>query len=654
MGKDKSIKIRNNLEISKIIYNEFNEEVMVGDFIFDDDASEIYKVVDIYFTPETEYDRVKEKHSETGKMKVMIEAEVVVSSYDYTNNKTESIAEWMRSHSFYRGDIDKLKQQTLDELVNNKNEELELPQSNSTEIAVLDKDLLRQQKSKSIEMKNIMKAKHSYLKGIMNEKLYELRKMKDKFDVVITRINKVIHTLEIYLGINEDIVQIQEGINASAKEPICFRQKLLYMDTEMADPYNEGIDFEHIDKFEDWLLEENSYHKKPNYQVSIPEEKCVAAFRVRAKAKHRDGWHPISKAQAERLDRKTYILIRNGTNIYSIWADINIYPRLFPQRDEFIKKLDHWEGKDKEKNIFKYKLQILLMQGLIERTPIFHPLSKNINLFDPKIHESKLVKFIYDDEVSITDGTITYRNWKKKINENIRPGSRVVISSNVMYHYKGISEFVKERLWKIYYSGTYNVPPAPSSGIYTVYEDIDDRYGWNRKKGEEDEVRYLHKIMYNPKDTVRNLWDYWDSEHIRKNRLSFYINSDDDFVIHWDAIGRKDVKMLEAMIWDRRNRQEYLFAMASLVKIIELKKKEIEQEDNFIQLVYGMNMTTFDKYNITENSAIKLIQDAVEWWKLRNKWKRSLDTNDSKALKMIGQRVIVPSRVKKNIQTGYN
>jgi len=643
MNQDKSIRIRNNLEINKVLYNDYDDEVAIGDYIIDRDGYSNYKVVDIYLTPVMEYDHKLKRSAETDKMKIMIEGALLENPDHRSNNTTYDIKQWKSySYSFYRGDINKLRQQVLNEIVNDKAEESELVKSDSTNLAVVDKDLLRQQKSKSIEMKNIVIAKQSFLKGILNNKLQQMREVQSKFMTVISRINKVIYSLEIYLGVNEDIVQIQKGNNAPADATIFFRQKLLFMDSEMADPDNDGIDFKSIDKFEDWLLKENDYHKKPNYQVSIPEEKCVVAFRVRERSKTREGWHSFSKVQAEIWDRKTYIFIRNGTNIYSIWADINIYPRLFPQRDEFIKELDGFASSKtaREESILKYKLQILLMQGIIERTPVFQPLSKNINLFDPEIHNTDLIKFVYDDEISLTDGTIVYKDWKKKVNENIKEGSRVILSGVGERGYT-VSEFVQDRLWKVYYANTFSVPPAPSPGIYTVYQDERVRY-------RKDESVFVYKIMYNPKDEVHNSWDWYrDDDHERKNRLSFLINSDDKFVVHWDGIKKQDIEMLEKMIWDRRNRKDYLYVMPTLIKIIELKRKEIENENHFIRLVYGMNKTIFDEHGINEDSAVNLIQEAVEWWKLRNKWKRSLDSNDSKALNMISKRIIVPSRLKK-------
>ena len=99
------------------------------------------------------------------------------------------------------------------------------------------------------------------------------------FKKKIEKIHKVIWTIELYLGIEEDIIQIQDGEKADIKEPIVLRQALMYMDEEIGDVMDDGkgLDFTNIEQFDAWLLKYSSWYKKANYEVLVPEQKCIVS-----------------------------------------------------------------------------------------------------------------------------------------------------------------------------------------------------------------------------------------------------------------------------------------------------------------------------------------------------------------------------------------
>jgi hypothetical protein len=201
---------------------------------------------------------------------------------------------------------------------------------------------------------------------------------------------RVITSIELYLGVDEELHQIQEGEKAPATAPIHFRQMVLFIDEEVGVWEDGGLDFRDIGVFDEWLV------KDQNYKKLIPERKGLLALRPRRYSKDygkdSGAWGIMMNDNNRHM---TYFLMRNGENLYRIFTEkITVPDRLFPLRTEMAdlqKKLEkeHWEdNKEKiENSLYRYKNLALLMQGLIDRTEIFHPLPMpEIQLF--KLHLS--------------------------------------------------------------------------------------------------------------------------------------------------------------------------------------------------------------------------------------------------------------------------
>lgn len=478
----------------------------------------------------------------------------------------------------------------------------------------------------------------------------ELGLIVQDFENKIKKINRVIHTIELYLGIKEDIVQIQEGGNAPQAEPICFRQKVLFMDEEVGDPRTDGqgLDFREISAFDDWLCSHD------NYKKVMPEVKGVMVFRVRREKKEYSD-NPFINTMMNKENFKTYILIRNGDNLYRIWADINI-GRLFPKKTELIDMQeeamkagsgygeDSTYGKGKkqeainkvEDTYLQYQKHIILLQGLIDRTQIFQPLEAAIKLTDPAIHDSGLVRFIYDDEIALGDGQEQWRDFLKRTNENIGIGSRVVVCKKQRKGDLDASKRYDQRYatWK---DSDYSLPDTPNKGLYLVekykYEAEvrvqreDGSTGWEKMKLEDPCIRY------NPKDEIWNSWDRWDSGHERKVRVTFRLRPeyDWDWLIDIDNISIEDI---DYYLDSRLHRRHYLHMMPMLWEIRKQLEKEKEAEKDFVTMIAGILLNEHAKKKNLEQIT-EMVWEAVKWWKTKNKWKRALDQDNAKALRMI-------------------
>lgn len=70
------------------------------------------------------------------------------------------------------------------------------------------------------------------MRRVMVHKLQQMQNYALAMREEMGRINKIVGLLELYLGVNEEIVQIYAGQPAPAATPIYIRQLVLYMDEE--------------------------------------------------------------------------------------------------------------------------------------------------------------------------------------------------------------------------------------------------------------------------------------------------------------------------------------------------------------------------------------------------------------------------------------
>jgi len=316
-------------------------------------------------------------------------------------------------------DYEQFEKKALQEAIQfEEKEEENVEESSERALAVLNKDFLVRQK-KDVET---IQRKFEVLGRILESKRQDLQEYVREMSGKIEKMNKVIGQIELYLGINEDIIQIQKGANADVKTSIYLRQQILYMDEETGVLLESGgLDYKSIDEFDSWATDNK------NYKKLIPEEKGVVVLRVRRNDKDYGTGKNIVEMFMNQANHHTYILIRNGDNLYRIWVGIIIQPRLFPTQEEMdimFEKKERDFFTDKEEMIFSYRQNLLMLQGLIDRTQVFQPLPLKINLFKPKSY-GDYVKFIRDDEPSLTEGRKTFREWKKELNSKIKRGTRI-------------------------------------------------------------------------------------------------------------------------------------------------------------------------------------------------------------------------------------
>lgn len=484
--------------------------------------------------------------------------------------------------------FDKENEQDAKNLLNTQKELL-----NSSKIPV--KDLSTYTKIEIRNMTDLIKLKQVELE----QQRQELYRLESQLSEELNKKRKMIYVIETYLGLQEEILQLKKGKPTIDKEPISIYQMKLYMDEEIGLWEDGGLDLQSIEVFDNWLL------KNDNYKRFLYKEKSICAFQVRRFNKNYTE-NTFDNFLLNQGNENTYLLIRNGENLYRIWSDIYVQDRLFPIKNEYEKILNEHGGSflDSQKNEIQRKHESYMygftaVQGLIERTDIFGNYFRDkVNLLKINGFTEKEINLIRDGEPEmwLTEGKLSWNDFITLNRKSISEGTRIVFTrtSNLC---------LSENTWRVepYVTST---PPARHE-LYIVKKEKYPYHGTS------------FVIYYNPGD------DVWDGKCsvTRKRRVPYRLYSDE--MINYDTITLEDCEYYEN---NRYERKHYLDILPTMHWIKNLKQKEKDLEDNFVRFI---------KPQITKKITDEEIRKAVKWWKLKNKWKRELLANDTKAVRMI-------------------
>jgi hypothetical protein len=174
-------------------------------------------------------------------------------------------------------------------------------------------------------IKNENEAMAAWMTGALLPLQGQVNQLRPAIKAVEARVLNV----EIYAGLTEQVVQIQDGAPAPLAERIHLFQRRHYMDEEcLADYRAGGMSFHEIAEFDRWLLE------PANLQRLLPLPRCVVAFRVRRNDKEHDfslsEWISFSLNKEGDLDKLTFLYLRNGEQVWRLKTAIEFGARLFP------------------------------------------------------------------------------------------------------------------------------------------------------------------------------------------------------------------------------------------------------------------------------------------------------------------------------------
>ena len=299
-----------------------------------------------------------------------------------------------------------------------------------------------------------------------------------------------IFNIDLYAGLSEQLIQIQDGKTAEHDAKIHIFQRRHYMDEESLLNYKVGgMNFNQIEKFDAWLLDAENLNR------ILPFDRSVVAFRVRRYDRRSDenvkGMEGIMQLMFEReQDRKTFLYFRNGQKVFRLTTSIDFGEKLFPDMEDFLTALSgtmyvkHYNGQNpgfitegdflQRKEVYEKKLAtdrlkggdnlwhlerenpayewkpfskddlyydelmeqhskemekhnrvILLLQGILDRTPVMHPHPK-WQLWEQNGFEQAL-KPVYDVDMALVSGPPpSFEAYRDRLAETLVPGCRTI------------------------------------------------------------------------------------------------------------------------------------------------------------------------------------------------------------------------------------
>lgn len=470
------------------------------------------------------------------------------------------------------------------------------------------------------------------MRELMDQQRWELEQVLEPMQEMIKRLEEGIWTVNLYLGRNESIHTLRKGEAAPADTPIHVRQLVLAMDEETAiNPEDGGIDFQDISQFDEWLVADEKH-----VQQVIPDLKGIVAIKARNE-ETKDYGNPFANISAKENDEHTYFLIRNGDALYRIWSEFSVGDHMVPTADEFTnffreRRYNFSTGTDDESQIdpdsFGYDRALreaekrqrhymrmgLILQGLADRTAIFHPLPEDgINFLAQSEHDAGKVRFIMDAEDTLGTGIEPFFEWLARLNRELRPGMRVVGAFNGE-GFRNSNQYERSHA-----NGHSRLNPSGASYPLSFVPLTLDK----RSPNGSFTARY--------KRTDKK-YGYYGDEGPYKKRASVTLWPEDHFILPLDFV---TVEEMETYLRSRVERPQYLSMFPLLHAAIEIKKREAAEEGPFRKLIAATLVT---EYDLSYDYAAQAVPALVEWWKFKNREHYPLvgsDDQDRKALSEI-------------------
>jgi hypothetical protein len=442
-------------------------------------------------------------------------------------------------------------------------------------------------KQKRAQINHYVLLQRARIEAILKQQAAELEAKLGNLKNLVGKAEEAIWTLNLYLGKDEQIVQIKKGKSAPKDTKITVRQRVLYADEECALADDEGgIDASSIKEFDEWL-------KIPaNRQQVFPEAKGVIAFKPRRKKKKYESETALdmwSAAKEDVKNKKTYFLIANGENLYRICTELEVSERLIPVEDEYSELFFRMEynstTREYEKEpiypgdakymrcleqadeIKRHYLRILLfLQGLLDRTAVLAPLpAPRLNLLNRQVYLDHLT-FITDGEKLLGDGRPSFKDWLQTINSKLDIGHRVMGTfTSWDSEFRSHGEHGRnDRL------SPHGAESPDDATLYTVLGTHERGWFFRYKRTET-----IYRSGYGRGWKRR--------EHgPAKRQASCAISPNDSFILNFDDAEVPDMLFY---LGDRTNRQHYAVMHPILKKAIQLKDLEAKEEKPFRELL---------------------------------------------------------------------
>lgn len=447
-----------------------------------------------------------------------------------------------------------------------------------------------------------------------------LARTKEARDLV-KRVGTALDTLAIYMGTEVDVFSVAEGESGSASEKFKLYQNMLYMDEEsLIHAESGGADHSDVMSFFGKLA-----HDKGLVDRIFPFNRCIVIMRPRRRDKDYSGMHPFESMQKNRMNKLSFLLIRNGENIHAVSHPMGFMTELFPSQTEMEscfqkgafdcrnvtkEDLEYTDSLEKmEKLIRQYKRVVLMLQGIYERDEsgrVFGelPINGPLQLMNQK-HQSEVFDFVSMENVIEDTRMPPYSTWFKNLNSDMRVGSLVCILSS--------------------HINSDTTPAAYTNGEFSsqVYE-LKDRVAFSNnphvleKHGQKIGVKVPFSHYYH--NTVRNMVievnkedrTAFDLEKIRSSDIDYYLNSRRERVHYAEYISTLQKLKNFALVEERRTES----LRKAIAGIIEDTRQTVDESLIFQAVMkYRANCKgRFDENAHTKKSEIEKVLNV--YWQL--------------------------------------
>lgn len=448
----------------------------------------------------------------------------------------------------------------------------------------------------------------------------------------LAQMTEVLWTVDLYLGRHESIETLRGGEPAPEGTPLTIRQRVLVMAEEslvLMGERPDGMDAEGIPAFVRWLVEDDTHLDRV-----LPEPKGVVVL-VPTRVRSQTG-NVFEDAARDSANQRAYWLIRNGQRLHLLTTDpdLRVIDRVLPNRTEFSEVFerrlfgflrtggpvqpgsDEWMEMEQraDKRRRHYMRLMLVLQGLIDRTPVWHPLPQGgINLLDVTAQDDGQVVLVQDGDTSmlLDDGRPGFREWQQALNARLRPGVRIVGS----WQSPGFLDLREESLgWAGGHTRIHpRNAPYPSSDEAHLVEDRRDG-GVVIRYARTDEV-------WRTVDTPipdRPGWVHRSHEPVTPTqRASCLVRPDDDWVLALDLASVDDLRYYLDSRTDRS--QHYLSMAPTLRTALAIKEAEAAEEAPFRRLLGDMLAGE------GAEDADTLVEGLIHEWKVAHTWHRPLN-----------------------------
>lgn len=373
----------------------------------------------------------------------------------------------------------------------------------------------------------------------------------------VKEINDGMATLSMYTGEGVAVYEIKRGTDAAPEIPLSLVQERILADVELAYFNDESAAYLSVENVQERFFAVLADNPKLVDQI-FPTERCIciAAIRESEVKLHSDTsieW----RVMLDRLNKQSFLLIRNGENISAVYSPINTHlvaKNLFPSKDVLdqcflsgngeieitIDSLNYSDAlSDVERITLHYKRFLILIAGLQHRLNLlgrFYPENESFNIFFPEF-QNKYFNFIHDQDGAgllpeLAELSLTGYIWQQ--NQKLTKGSNIICRTHNM-----VSEEAAPYCWTYSWRrGTYaestalTRPPVNDYEIVTVEQDKDGYFvkfpvssGYNKpsKMAKVRIVERFSEIDYLVLDglSIERLDNYITKRKYRKSYLEY-------------------------------------------------------------------------------------------------------------------------------------